>query len=133
MKGEELGRVVRDDEIMRMRIEENLSQREIAKIIGISHVMVGKIINRQIATSEENIRERRIVASEMIEKATKKAHDKYLDTGLASDAHAYAKLFDNYCRLWGLHAPSNTNINVRTDYSSHWEQHGQRGETFDVE
>ncbi|PMR61784.1 hypothetical protein C1A38_06735 [Verrucosispora sp. ts21] len=105
MKGAELEQLKRTDEILRLRTEENMTYRQIAQRVGISHVMVGRVLNAEINATEENIRERKSQLVELLERAISVAYEKYLRTQLPSDAHALAKLVESYKSLLGLNGP----------------------------
>ncbi|MGW0507454.1 hypothetical protein [Micromonospora sp. NPDC003241] len=118
MRGAELARLVRDNEILRLRTEENMTYRQIGERVGISHVMVGHILNALIGTTEENIRERRSQLAEMQERVMVVAYEKYLETKLATDLQAFVKIAESYKSTFGLNTPT-VNVSV-SDYGNDW-------------
>ncbi|MEU5933236.1 sigma factor-like helix-turn-helix DNA-binding protein [Micromonospora sp. NPDC047187] len=50
MEGKDLESLIR--EILRLRTEENMTYRQIAETVGISHVMVGNIFSKLVEVNE---------------------------------------------------------------------------------
>ncbi|MFF0879018.1 hypothetical protein [Micromonospora aurantiaca (nom. illeg.)] len=133
MEGAELERLVRDAEILRLRTEENLTYRQISGRLNgeISHVMVGKILNRLVASTEDSINERRERLIDMQEQLTSKLFKKAHESGLPSDAHAFVKVAESYKKTLGIDTPTFINVGAPRDYRDEWERILSDGRTVD--
>lgn len=109
MRGAELARVTRNDEIVRLRVEEGKSYRQIGEVVGLSYVRVLQILKEHRLAGpalEETIAERRSHLADLLERAVQVAHEKYLLTLAPADMHAFIKAVESYKSLLGLNAPT---------------------------
>ncbi|MEU5933237.1 hypothetical protein [Micromonospora sp. NPDC047187] len=130
MKGKDLDRFVRDAEILRLRTEENMTYRQIAERVGVSHVWVMKVLNAKIEETAESIRERRNHHLEQIERVKNLAYEKYMDSPSNSDLQAYIKAAQAYATLLGLNAPT-VSVEVSGDYRGEWDTIFNESRTID--
>ncbi|ADU07801.1 hypothetical protein ML5_2279 [Micromonospora sp. L5] len=134
MSGGELDRINRNDEIIRLRVEEGLSTRKIGQIFDMSHVQVLNIIkNHRLAgpSIEATISERRESLAESLEDLVRVTRNRYLETLAPSDMQAHAKAVQLYVNLLGLNAQPSVSVEVSHDYSTEWNEAFKKRRTID--
>lgn len=123
MRGKELARQTRNDEIVRLRVVEGKSYRQIGEIMGLSYEAVHKILKSYRLAGpalEETIAERRFHLADLLEDTVRVASRKYLETRAPADGHFLIKAVESYKSLLGLNAPTTHQFEIN-DGRRAWE------------